>query len=622
MLGALRWQMALVFFSLDAIVLYVFALYYPLGVIYGMPTQELVLLTVAVLGGTPLILQILLKLFKGQFGADLLAAIAIFTAVYVGEYLAANLIVLMLAGGQVFESYAVRKASSVLLALADRMPSTAHRKSGGEIQEIQLMDIQVGDLIVIYPHEVCPVDGTVVEGHGSMDESYLTGEPYSVSKIPGTTVISGATNSNELLVIKATSLPQDSRYSNIMKVMEDAEQHRPELRRLGDQIGAIFTPFALLIAFAAWYLTGDSVRFLAVLVIATPCPLLIAIPITIISAISLASRKGIIIKDPIVLERLPTCQTAIFDKTGTLTYGKAELVDINTVGDVHKDLVLQLAASLERYSKHPLAMAVVNACLKAKLPYLDTESIAEPAGQGLTGNVSGRTVQITDRKHLAKQFPKQVKSLPPMKAGLECLVLVDNKVAATLQFRDTLRLEGSSFIHHLGPMHHFNKTMIVSGDRAEEVEYLAKQLGITVTYGNQTPEQKVEIVRRETLLHPTLYIGDGVNDAPAILSATVGLAFGHSSNVTSEAGGAVIFDSSLAKVDELLHISDAMRRIALQSALGGMGLSIIGMIFAAYGFIPPVAGALLQEGIDVLAILNSLRLTWQSNIQPHIKEPD
>jgi len=615
-----RFQITIVFLTLAAITVDIVALFYNLGTIYGLSTQDFILVLVATIGGIPLIYEILLKLAKGEWGADFLAAIAIVTAVYLHEYLAANLIVLMLSGGQVFESYAVRQASSVLLALADRMPSFAYRKSGDKIDEIPLMDISVGDLIVIYPHETCPVDGDIVEGYGAMDESYLTGEPYRVPKAPGVTVISGATNGDSMLVIKATKLAQDSRYSTIMRVMQEAEQRRPNLRRLGDQIGAIFTPFALTIAFAAWYLTDDPVRFLAVLVIATPCPLLIAIPITIISAISIASRKGIIIKDPVVLERLPTCQTAIFDKTGTLTHGKPELVDMVMFNDFDRSEVLRLAASLEIYSKHPLASAVIAAGHREKLKTLVATQVSEPPGQGLKGTIEDKTVAVTDRKHLKTQLPAQYKLLPTMKPGLECLVLVNDKLASVLQFRDTIRREGSAFIRHLGPTHNFKKIMIVSGDRAEEVEYLAKQLDITETHANQTPEQKVEIVKRETLLAPTLYIGDGINDAPALVSATVGLAFGQANSVTAEAGGAVIFESSLAKVDELLHISTSMRRIALQSALGGMFLSMVGMGFAALGYIPPVVGALLQEGIDVLAILNALRLIWQSDVQADIRE--
>lgn len=605
-MDSIKWQLTLVVLSVGAIVFKLSAWLFSSDLL----VVNWVLLSVAFIGGVPLVLQIFLKLFKGDFGADFLAAIAIITAIVLQEYLAATLIVLMLSGGQVFESFAVKKASSALVALADRMPSTAHRKQGQAVEEIPLMQVTVGDFIVIYPHEVAPVDGIVVEGHGHMDESYLTGEPYGVPKIPGSQVISGATNGNVVLVIRATNLPQDSRYSSIMKVMQDAEQHHPALRRLGDQIGAVFTPFALIIAFAAWYFTGDSIRFLAVLVIATPCPLLIAIPVTIISAISAASSRGIVIKDPIVLERLPTCRTAIFDKTGTLTYGRPELTEIEAYEGVDRSYILQLCASLERYSTHPLATAVLKLAKQEELEFIEASSISEPPGQGLTGQISGKQLQITDRKHLLKNKPELASVLPKIKPGLECVVLLEGNLAAILRFQDILRLDGKSFISHLSPVHQFTKTMIVSGDRAEEVEQIAHILGIDQAFANQTPEQKVEIVRAETAIQPTLYIGDGINDAPALLTATVGLAFGYTSNITSEAGGAVIFDNSLAKVDELIHISANMRKIALQSAIGGMLLSIIGMAFAALGYITPVNGAIFQEAIDVLAILNALRLTW------------
>lgn len=610
-MSTFRWQIALVILTLSALLLDSLHIFYDFGMSLGMPIPHFVLLVAALVGGIPLSLQILYRLFKGQFGADLLAALAIFTAIYLEEYLAANLIVLMLAGGQVFESYAVRKASSVLLALADRMPATAHRKIKDQIGEIPLQKIKVGDSIVIYPHEVCPVDGDVIEGTSSMDESYLTGEPYGVQKIPGTRVISGSTNGHGMLIIKATSLAQDSRYAHIMKVMEEAEQHHPRMRRLGDQIGAMFTPIALFVALLAWYLTGDSVRFLAVLVIATPCPLLIAIPVTIISAISAASAKGIIIKDPIVLERLPTCKTAIFDKTGTLTYGEPELVEVTILGKYDDHKVLQLAASIERYSKHPLAAAILKAAKKEHIHLLEAKSISEPPGQGLTGNFDHCIVQITDRKNRAKLSAHEVEKLPAIKPGLECLIIIEDEIAALMHFRDALRKDSLQFMDNIKKIHNFKRTLIVSGDRAEEVEHIAKQLRTDEAFAAQTPEQKVEIVRKETKKQPTLYLGDGINDAPALLTATVGIAFGKASNVTAEAGGAVVFDSNLEKVDDLLHLSKAMRRIALQSAIGGMALSFIGMGFAATGFITPVVGALLQEGIDVVAILNALRLTFQ-----------
>jgi cation transport ATPase len=408
-----------------------------------------------------------------------------------------------------------------------------------------------------------------------------------------------------------------------MQVMVEAEQKRPTMRRLADQLGAIFIPIALGLALASWYLSGDVTRFLAVLVIATPCPLLIAIPITLISAISMAARRGIVIKDPTVLERLPTCRTAIFDKTGTLTYGQPELTDIAPAADtahtLTADQLLQLVASLERYSKHPLASAILKAASDQSLPLLTASSVGERAGQGLTGLVGGKTVQVTSRAKLLKSDPSAAARLPDTAAGLECVITIDGAYAGLLRFRDSPRADSKFFIKHLGPQHQFDKIMLVSGDRATEVDYLAAMLGIPNTLASQSPEQKLAIVRAETARAPTLFMGDGINDAPALTAATVGIAFGSAStssgNVTAEAAGAVILENTLAKVDELLHLSLAMRRIALQAGIGGIGLSLIGMGFAAAGAIPPVTGALLQELIDVLAILYALRLTWGGSLR-------
>lgn len=324
---------------------------------------------------------------------------ALITGVVLQQYLAASLIILMLASGQTLERYARHKASSVLLALVKRMPTIAHRKIKDGIEDISLDGIQINDDMVVYPHETCPVDGIVIDGNGSMDESYLTGEPYQISKAPGASVLSGAINGDSVLIIQATRLPVDSRYAIIVKVLEEAEQKRPSIRRLGDQIGAIFAPIAFLLAAVTWYFTQDAIRFLAVLVIATPCPLLIAIPITIISAISRAAKQAIIIKDPVVLEQLPTCKTAIFDKTGTLTYGKPTLTGIYTAPDYTKEQVLQYVASLERYSRHPLASAVIKAAQEWPIDLLESTNVSEKPGQGLNGIVNHRTVMVTSRKN-------------------------------------------------------------------------------------------------------------------------------------------------------------------------------------------------------------------------------
>ena len=570
-------------------------------------TYQVPLLATLVIGGLPLLYDLLRKLLKGEFGSDLLGGISIVTSVLLGEYLAGSIIVLMLSGGEALESYALRSASSVLAALAKRMPSIAHRKRESEIVDVALHEVAVGDMLVIYPHDICPVDGVVIEGHGVMDESYLTGEPFQVTKTSGSMVISGAINGESALTIGATKRAADSRYAKIMEVMRESESKRPRLRRLGDRLGAIYTPVALTVALLAWAISGEAVRFLAVLVIATPCPLLIAIPIAIIGSISLCARRAIIVKSPIVLEQIAECRTAIFDKTGTLTYGEPKLTELLIAPGFAQTDVLTLVASLERYSKHPLASAILAAAKEGGITLSEATEVGEPPGQGLRGSVSGRQVQVTSRGQLDAQQVAGAEQLPPIAGGLECVVVIDHRYAAALRFRDSPRVESRTFVSHLGPKHQFSRVMIVSGDRESEVRYLADQVGITEIYAQKSPEEKLDIVRKETLAAKTLYVGDGINDAPAMMAATVGMAIGQNSDVTAEAAGVVVMDNSLEKVDEFMHISRRMRVIALQSAVGGMTLSVIGMVFAAFGYLSPVSGAITQEVIDVLAVLNALR---------------
>ena len=562
---------------------------------------------VLLVGGIPLVFQILAKFLQGDFGADLLAGLSIVTAVLLGEHLAGSLVILMLASGEVLETYAVRKASSVLEALAKRMPSIAHKQSDGEISDVPTDKVIIGDTLLILPHEICPVDGTVLDGVGAMDESYLTGEPYLMEKTSGSQVMSGAINGDSALTIRADKLVVDSRYAKITEVMRASEQHRPHLRRLGDQLGALYTPLALALAIASWWYYGDVVRFLAVLVIATPCPLLIGIPVVIISSISLAAKREIIIKNPAILETIGQCTTAIFDKTGTLTYGRPLLTKLIPGSPYSEETVLTLIGSLERYSRHPLSSSIVKAAEKAGLPVLAVSNIKELAGEGVIGTVDGKKVQVTSRKKILEYQPEVASLLPPVSGGLECVVLIDDTYAALLQFRDEVRTDSSSFINHLKPNHAFAKVMIVSGDRESEVRYLAEEVGIKHVFFSQSPEQKLEIVRTETKAAKTVYLGDGINDAPALTAATIGIAFGQNSDITGESADAVIMDSSLLKVDELFHIGERMRRIALQSAIGGMVLSLVGMGFAGLGYLSPVAGAITQEVIDVIAILNAFR---------------
>ncbi len=563
-----------------------------------------------VTGGGPLVISLARKAFAGQFGSDLLAGISIVTSAVLGEYLAGSIVVLMLSGGTALEEYATRRASSVLRALAKRMPRIAHRKQRDQLFDINVAEIKVGEQLVVYPNEICPADGVVVEGRGSMDEAYLTGEPYLLEKGPGASVLSGALNGETALTISVSSLPTDSRYAKIMHVMREAEANRPQMRRIGDRLGAWYTLVALGVAGLGWFLGGDPTRFLAVLVIATPCPLLLAIPVAIIGAISVAASRGIIIKDPSMLERIDTCRTVIFDKTGTLTYGRPALTDVICAAGETRERVLQIAASLEQYSKHPLAMTIRQAAEHEGIPLLVVSEIGEKPGQGLRGVIDNRRVQITGRKKIMALGNAIASKLPPPSPSMECILLENDDYAATMRFHDSPRKESRSFIGHLGPRHEVNRILLLSGDREAEVRYLAGEVGITEVLASQSPEEKVAVVKAESKLAKTMFVGDGINDAPAMQAATVGIAFGQNSDITAEAADAVILEPSLGKVDELIHIGRRMRRIALESAVGGMAVSMIGMLLAAAGYLPPVAGAVAQEVIDVAALLNALRVVF------------
>ena len=566
------------------------------------------LLLALAVGGLPILAVLAKKLWAREFGSDLLAGISILSSVLLGQYVVAAIIVLMLSGGTALEQFATRKASSVLDALAKRMPQIAHRKQGTLMEDVALDLINVGDHLIVFPHEICPVDGTVVDGRGVMDESYLTGEPFEISKTPGSKVLSGAINGDMALTVQAEKRAVDSRYAKIMQVMEQTQQKRPQLRRIGDQLGAWYTPVALALAALAWMSAGDAMRFLAVVVIATPCPLILAIPVAVIGAISLSAKHAIIIKNPAALEQITTCRTLIFDKTGTLTYGKPAVTDIVCAPGFSCETLLQLSSSLEQFSKHPLAGAVMQEAQKRKIAFCDVTEVRENPGEGLEGMVDGLRVRITGRAKVnAVQY-----ALPPVESGLECLVFVDSQYAGAFRFHDAPRHDTKPFVHHLRPRHQINRVMLVSGDRDAEVRYLADQVGISEIHASQAPEQKVKLVENETKRARTLFVGDGINDAPALMAATVGVAFGPKSDITSEAADAVILTPSLAKVDEVIHISHRMRTIALQSAVGGMVASTLGMVAAAFGYLAPIEGAILQEIIDLAAVVNAVRVALPS----------
>lgn len=572
----------------------------------GSNSWSAVLLGGILICGAPLFYDLVREILRGNFSVDLLALLSVVTSLVMHQYWVAAIVILMLSGGKTLEDYATGKASSVLSALAKRMPQNAHVVDpSGTAHDVPVESVAVNDEVIIYPHEICPIDGIILSGSGSMDESYLTGEPFEIAKAPGSTVLSGAINGNTLLTIRATSLVTNSRYAQIVSVLHESERSRPRLRRLGDRLGGWYTPIAVAAAALSWALSGHAERFLAVLVIATPCPLLIGIPVAIISAISVAARRGIVIKDAAVLEKISTCKALIVDKTGTLTYGKPALTEILCDKQSDRALLLQLAASVEMYSKHPLAGAMLEAAAKESVPLLKATQVSEVPGSGLHARIGDHSIWITGRKKLP---PEMAASLPPSATGLECVAIMDDRVTGAFRFEDQPRQDTKPFLDHLAPHHDINHVTLLSGDRIAEVTLFATRMQIEHVYGGMSPEEKVKIVRDLTRQTQTIYIGDGINDAPAMLNATVGIALGVNSEITSEAAGAVILESSLRGVDELMHIGARMRRIALQSAIGGMSVSVVGMLAAGFGIITPIQGALLQEAIDLLAILNSLRM--------------
>ncbi len=601
-----KWHNFLCFILIQAIIFHSIALLLSFEKI-----SIIILYFLSFVGVIPLVYQMAKKIFAGNITADLIALLAFGLAIYLQQPFTAILILLMLATGSALEDFASHKASFALEALMNRMPPLAHLKKQDNFFDIKLSEIKIDDLIAIFPFEIAPVDGEVIEGYGNMDESYLTGEPYKISKTIGSQVLSGSINGESTIVIKATKLAKNSRYSQIIEIMKKAQEEKPNLQKITDKIAVFFIPLTILIAGLCYYFTHDLTRFLAVLTIATPCPLLIAVPITIMSAISMAAKQGIIIRDAKILEYLPICTTAIFDKTGTLTYGEPKLTQIINISNYNESQIIQKVASLERHSRHPLASAVLNYAKEQKIILTNADSVNEKPGYGIIGKVNNLEVIITNR-HNAINFANH-QNLPAVQIGLECVIIIDNQVVGVLIFEDIEKPETGSFINHLSAEHNFTEVILLSGDRQEQVDYLGAKLGIKKCYGGKSPEDKLNIVKHYSQKSPTLFVGDGVNDAPALLLATASIAFAKHNQITGESANAVLLENNLLKVDKLLHLSIDTRKIALQSAVGGMLFSLIGMILASFGYISPTQGAILQQIIDVVAIFNALRLIFSDN---------
>jgi heavy metal translocating P-type ATPase len=569
---------------------------------------------VTALVGVRLLISILVDLVHREAGVDIIALLAIGGSLILGEYLAGAVIALMLTTGTALEAYAAGRATRELSALLARAPRMAHRHENGELVTRPIDEIAVGDAILVKPGEVVPVDGLVVGDPATLDESALTGESRLVTRTDGDQVSSGVVNAGGPVDLHATATAEASTYAGIVRLVSDAQKEKSPSVRLADRYAILFVPLTLGISAAAWLVSGDPVRALSVLVVATPCPLLLAVPIAIVAGISRAARRGIIVKGGGAFETLARSRVLLFDKTGTLTQGRPQLADVEAGDDLDADEVLRLAGSLEQVSPHVLAAAIVHAARERALAMEFPEDVVEQAGAGISGTIGGRRVNVG-----IAEFATSDASLPGWardlrrRAAIEGTTLVfvgvDGRAVGGLVLDDPIRPETPRAISSLRRAG-ITRIVMVTGDHYAVAETVGAAIGVDAVLAERTPGDKVEAVRieRAEATGPIVMVGDGINDAPALALADVGVAMGaRGATASSEAADVVIVVDRLDRLAEAIRLSHRSRTIAVQSVLAGMGMSFVAMGFAAFGLLPPVAGAIIQEAIDVAVILNALR---------------
>ena len=554
---------------------------------------------------------------KGLVGVDAIALVAMATALALGEPLAGVVVAIMYAGGNVLEHYARRRAELNLRALTDRTPRIARRIDGDRMDEIPVAEVAVGDELLVRAGEVLPVDGLLASEAAIIDESALTGEAMPVHHRDGEALRSGTVNAGEAFRFRATAQADESTYAGIVRMVEAAYTAKAPFIRLADRFALLLLPVTLVVAGVAWFASGDPVRALAVLVVATPCPLILAAPIAYVAGVSRAAHAGVLMKGGAALEAMSQAKTAIFDKTGTLTEGGAHLVAIDIApGKAAKggdpDTVLALAASLEQASSNVVAQAVVRTARDKGLNLLHPHAVQEHRGRGMEGKVDGTHVCIGARDlvcgdgKLPKWAHESVERAAQQQA-LTVFVAFDGELRGILLLRDLIRPEAVATLAALRA-EGIERIAMLTGDNEEAAQLAKADLDLDAVWAGQAPGGKVEIVRQETSRASTMMIGDGINDAPALAAATVGVAMGSKgATASSEAADVVILIDRLDRVADALAISRRSRAIAVQSIVAGLALSGAAMVVAAFGYLTPVAGAVLQEGIDVAVILNALR---------------
>ena len=564
-----------------------------------------------VIGGIPLVVDVVRSIARREPSVDFIALLAIIVSLWLDEYLAGAVIALMLSTGQALESYADRRAHRELSALLERAPQLVHRYEDGDLRTRPIGEVGLGDRLFVKTGEVVPVDG-VLEGGAVLDESALTGESRPIERPRGDLVRSGALNAGAGFDLHATSTAADSTYAGIVRLVEEAERQKAPAVRLADRYALIFVPVTLVIAGAAWAISGDPIRLLSVLVVATPCPLILAVPIAVVAGISRAAKRGIIVKGGGALETLARGKTLLFDKTGTLTSGIPQLADVETFGTVDTDELLRLAASLDQVSPHVLATAIVRAARERDLELSFPEDVEERYGAGIAGVVDGRKVSLGKAGFVTGDGPlprraREVRRRTMMDGSSSVFVGVDGEVAGALVIDDPIRPDTPRVIRALRRAG-IERVVMVTGDHPDVAESVGAALGVDRILSERAPDEKVEAVKAEREHGIVVMVGDGLNDAPALAAADVGVAMGaRGATASSEAADVVLVVDRLDRLVEAIAIARRSRGIAVESVAIGMGLAFAFMGAAAIGLFGPIAGALIQEGIDVMSILNSLR---------------
>ncbi|MFN3723320.1 MAG: heavy metal translocating P-type ATPase [Paracoccaceae bacterium] len=555
-----------------------------------------------------LVVEILRSLSRGEVGLDIVAALSMAAALTFGETLAAAVVGVMYSGGTFLEGFAEGRARAEMRNLLSRVPRIATRHRNGGLEDVPLDDITPGDRLLIRQGDVVPVDGQIASATAFLDTSALTGESLPMRLDCGADAMSGSTNAGDAFDLTATHEAKDSTYAGIVRLVEEAQRSKAPMARLADRWSLGFLAVTVTIAFAAWWFTGDPIRAVAVLVVATPCPLILAVPVALVAGLSRAAHFGVLVKGAKPLEAMARIRTLILDKTGTLTDGRPQIVSIDSAGGMAQDDILRFAAALDQASKHPVAQAIVAAAKTQGLTLPVPVNVVEIPGEGVLGNIDGRQVIVGGDGFVAKHAGKAPGIHPALAAGsLLVAVAVDGQLVGHLVMSDPLRAGAGEMLARLRAQG-IDRILLATGDRLEVAERITHGLGLDAIHAGLTPDGKVDLVVAEHRNGPVMMVGDGVNDAPALAVADVGVAMGaRGAAASAEAADVVLLVDRVDRIAPGIEIARGARRIALQSVVVGIGLSVMGMIAAAFGYLTPVQGALLQEVIDVAVILNALR---------------